>query len=84
MANNPHVLLLHSREVPGGINQGDDPEKELTQLHQIFDVLNRHPGKDSVQFVIYHRERVTRLDLPNITVDYSNGLMSELDSLLRY
>ncbi|MCX5997040.1 MAG: DNA polymerase III subunit alpha [Chloroflexi bacterium] len=64
------------------IKQSDNSEKDLSQLQQILDVLRRHPGKDYVQLVIRKDEEITRLDVPDLTVDYSAGLMHELSPVL--
>jgi DNA polymerase-3 subunit alpha len=64
------------------INQSDNSERDLSQLQQILGVLRRHPGKDNVQLVIRKGEEITRLDVPDLTVDYSAGLMHELSPVL--
>jgi DNA polymerase III alpha subunit len=64
------------------IKQSDNSEKDLSQLQQILGVLRRYPGKDNVQLVIRKGEEITRLDVPDLTVDYSAGLMHELSPVL--
>jgi DNA polymerase III alpha subunit len=64
------------------IKQSDDSEKDLSQLQQILSVLRRHPGQDNVQLVIRKGGEITRLDVPDLTVDYSAGLMHELSPVL--
>jgi DNA polymerase-3 subunit alpha len=64
------------------IRQGSDLKKDQDQLRQIIDILKKYPGKDSVQVAIHYQERITLLDLPDLTVDYGTELLSELTPLL--
>jgi len=41
-------------------------------------VLRRHPGNDSVQLAIRKGEEITRMEVPDIKVDYSDELLGEL------
>jgi hypothetical protein len=70
------------RKLVINIKQSDNSERDLLQLQQILGVLRRHPGRDNVQLVIRKGEEVTRMDVPDLTVDYSPGLMHELSPVL--
>ncbi len=64
------------------IKQSDNSEKDLAQLQQIFGVLRKHPGNDHFQLAIHKGETVTRLDIPDLAIDYSVNLMNELKPIL--
>jgi len=64
------------------ITQSNNAEKDLQQLEHIIQILRRYPGKDSVQFNIRSKEKVTKMELPQLKVDYSSGLTNELNSIL--
>ena len=70
------------RKLVINIKQSENSERDLSQLQQILGVLRRHPGKDNVQLVIRRGEEVTRMDVPDLMVDYSAGLMHELSPVL--
>jgi len=70
------------RKLVINIKQSDNSERDLSQLQQILGVLRRHPGRDNVQLVIRKGEEVTRMDVPDLKVDYSAGLMHELSPVL--
>jgi DNA polymerase III alpha subunit len=66
------------------LNQSSDTEQDRVYLQRIMEVLKRYPGKDSVQLAIRDRDRITRLDIPDIKIDYCNDLMKELNPILAY
>jgi DNA polymerase-3 subunit alpha len=66
------------------INQSENADRDLTQLQQIIDTLKQHPGNDSVQLAIREGEKVTRMEIPELKVDYCNGLMQDLNLILGY
>jgi len=67
----PRTLIIN-------IRQSDDSQKDLEHLQKLLGVLRRHPGIDSVQLAIRRGEEITRMEVPDIKVDYSDELMSEL------
>ncbi len=64
------------------LNQSNDTEQDRVYLQHILEVLKRYPGKDSVQLAIRDRGKITRLDIPDIKIDYCNELMKELNPIL--
>ena len=66
------------------LNQSSDTEQDRAYLQRIMEVLKRYPGRDSVQLAISDGDKVTRLDVPDIKIDYCNDLMKELDPILSY
>ncbi len=69
------------RKLVINITQSNDSEKDLEHLRQIMDTLRRYPGRDTVQLAIYKDDKMTRLDIPDIRVEYCNDLVSELAML---
>jgi DNA polymerase III alpha subunit len=67
----PRTLIIN-------IRQSDDSQKDLEHLQKVLGVLRRHPGIDSVQLAIRRGEEITRMEVPDIKVDYSDELLSEL------
>lgn len=66
------------RKLVINITQSDDSERDLQYFRQIMDTLRRYPGNDSVQLAIRRDDKVTRMDIPDISVEYCNDLVSEL------
>jgi len=60
------------------IKQSTDSQKDLEYLKDIMNILKKYPGKDSVQLAIWKGDRVTRLEIPDIKVEYCNGLFKEI------
>ena len=67
----PRTLIIN-------IRQSDDSQKDLEHLQKVMGVLRRHPGNDSVQLAIRKGEEITRMEVPDIKVDYSDELLGEL------
>jgi len=72
---NNHV---NPRKLVVNIKQSDDSQKDLEHLQKVLDVLRRHPGNDSVQLAIRRDDEITRMEVPDIKVDYSDELMRDL------
>jgi DNA polymerase-3 subunit alpha len=64
------------------IKQSDDSEKDLVHLQKIMGVLRRYPGQDSLQLAIHKGEAITRMDIPEVKIDYSIDLINELSPIL--
>jgi DNA polymerase III alpha subunit len=60
------------------ISQSDDSERDLDYFKKIMNVLRRYPGNDTVQLAIRKNDKVTRMDIPDIKVQYCNELVSEI------
>ena len=67
----PRTLIIN-------IRQSDDSQKDLEHLQKVMGVLRRHPGNDSVQLAIRKGEEITRMEVPDIKVDYSDELLGDL------
>jgi len=61
------------------ITQSDDSDRDLEYLKQIMNILHKYPGSDSVMLAIRKNDKVTRMDVPDIKVEYCNDLVSDLD-----
>ncbi len=80
--NNNHVSA--PRKLVINIQQSDDSEKDLEHLQHIMKVLEKYPGNDSVQLCIHRSNKITRMDLPGVKIDYCNDLMKELSLAIGY
>jgi len=67
----PKTLIIN-------IRQSEDSGKDLEYLQKVLEVLRRYPGNDSVQLAIRRGDEITRLEVPDIKIDYSDNLMAEL------
>ena len=74
-SKNNHVK---PRKLVVNIRQSDDSQKDLEHLQKVLDVLRRYPGNDSVQLAIRRGDEITRMEVPDIKVDYSEELMRDL------
>ena len=70
-APTPKTLVIN-------ITQSEDSERDLEYLAKVMEVLRRYPGKDAVQLSIRQDDKVTRLDIPDIRVEYCKDLIKEL------
>ncbi|MFA5078263.1 MAG: DNA polymerase III subunit alpha, partial [Dehalococcoidia bacterium] len=70
----PRTLIIN-------IRQSEDSRKDLEYLQKVLEVLRRYPGNDSVQLAIRRGDEITRLEVPDIKIDYSDNLMAELKML---
>lgn len=73
---------ISQKKLTINIKQSDNSEKDLDQLQQILGVLRKYPGNDHFQLAIHKGETVTRLDIPDLAIDYSANLMNELKPIL--
>jgi DNA polymerase-3 subunit alpha len=67
----PRTLIIN-------IRQSEDSQKDLEHLQKVMGVLRRYPGNDSVQLAIRRGDEITRMEVPDIKVDYSEELLREL------
>jgi len=67
-----------SRTLIINIRQSEDPQKDLEYLQKVLEVLRRYPGGDNVQLAISRGDEITRLEVPDIKIDYSDDLIVEL------
>lgn len=69
----------HPRKLAVNIRQSDDADKDLANLQMVMEILRKYPGLDSVELVIQKNKAVTRLDLPEVKIDYCNDLIKEIN-----
>ncbi|MFA5064971.1 MAG: DNA polymerase III subunit alpha [Dehalococcoidia bacterium] len=67
----PRTLIIN-------IRQSDDSQKDLEYLQKVLEVLRRYPGNDSVQLAIRKGDEITRMEVPDIKVNYCEELQNEL------
>jgi len=67
----PRTLIIN-------IRQSDDSQKDLDYLQKVMGVLHRYPGNDSVQLAIRRGDEITRMEVPDVKVDYCEELQNEL------
>ena len=71
----PRRLQLTLRET-------DDPQEDRARLMKVIGLLKASPGRDTVRLNIDVNGRVTKLDLPDITTDYSPDMRRRLAAVL--
>jgi DNA polymerase-3 subunit alpha len=74
--NGNHVAAPKSLVI--NISQSNDSDRDLEYLKHIMNILRRYPGNSSVQLAIRKDDKVTKLDIPDIKVEYCNDLVKEL------
>lgn len=74
-----HVPLAKNLTID--IHQSNNSDKDLFQLQQIIEILKRYPGNDNVQLIIHNERQTIKMEIPDLKIDYSNGLVKELNSL---
>ncbi len=60
------------------MKQSEDTAKDVAYLQRVMEILRRYPGKDSVQLAIHKDDKITRMDMPDVKIDYCNDLIKEL------
>ncbi|RPJ64104.1 MAG: DNA polymerase III subunit alpha [Dehalococcoidia bacterium] len=78
VSNGKSTYSAPPRKLTVNIKQSDNNEKDLAHLKKVIDILHKYPGKDSVQLAIYKNDKITRMDLPDLKIDYCNELIKEL------
>ena len=64
------------------INQTDEEEKDVEYLYKIISILKSYPGQDKVSLTVVSEDETTKLEMPEITINYCPELASELSSIL--
>ncbi len=70
------------RHIMIDINQSDDAEKDVKRLHKIIDILKSYPGQDRVTLTVVSDDEVTKLEIPETTIDYCPELAGELSGIV--
>ena len=63
------------------LNQTSDQERDTARLHRLIDTLKRFPGKDEVNLCVVNDDRVFKLRLSNISINYCPELHQRLVEL---
>ena len=66
------------------LNQSNDTEQDRVYLERIIGDIKKISGERQRTTGNTDRNKVTRLDIPDIKIDYCNNLMKELDPILIY
>jgi DNA polymerase-3 subunit alpha len=66
------------RKLTINMKQSEDTAKDVAYLQRVMEILRRYPGKDSVQLSIQKDNKITRMDMPDVKIDYCNELIKEL------
>jgi len=69
-----HVLI--------DINQSGDAEKDIERLHKIMGILRSYPGQDRVSLAVVSEDEVTKLEIPETTINYCPELAGELSKVV--
>lgn len=67
-----------TRKLAVNIRQSEDTDKDIANLQKVIEILRKYPGKDSVELFVQKNKTITRLDLPDVKIDYCNDLIKEL------
>ncbi|MBN1375215.1 MAG: DNA polymerase III subunit alpha [Dehalococcoidia bacterium] len=66
------------RKLTVNIKQSDNNEKDLADFQRVMEILRKYPGRDSVQLSIHKNDKITRMELPDLKIEYCNDLIKEL------
>jgi len=64
------------------INQTDETEKDVEYFYKIINILKNYPGQDKVSLSVVSEGEVTKLEMPEMTINYCPELASELNNIL--
>jgi len=78
VSNGKGNYVAPPKKLTVNIKQSDDDGKDVAYLQRVLEILRKYPGKDSVQLAIHKNEKVTRMDMPELRIDYCNDLIKEL------
>jgi len=70
------------RHVMIDVNQSGDADKDIECLHKIMDILKSYPGQDRVSLAVVGEDEVTKLEIPETTVNYCPELAGELNEVV--
>ena len=62
------------RRLRVNLTTSDDTNTDITRLRQLFNVLKQFPGQDKVYLTIVSGERTTKLEVPDLAIDYGPEL----------
>ncbi len=62
------------RRLKVNLTASDDTKTDITRLKQLFNVLKQFPGRDEVYLTIVSGEVTTKLEVPDLTIEYSPEL----------
>ncbi len=71
-----------SRRLVISISQTSDEAGDIAQLHGLVDTLRQFPGPDKVNLYVANDDKIFRLKLPNVSIDYCPELHKRLVELL--
>ncbi len=78
VSNGKSTYTAPPRKLTINIKQSEDTSKDVANLQKVMGILRRYPGKDSVQLAIQRNDKITRMDIPELKIDYCNELIKEL------
>ncbi len=64
------------------ISQTSDEAGDIAQLHRLIDTLRQFPGQDKVNLYVANDDKIFKLKLPNVSIDYCPELHKRLVELL--
>jgi len=64
------------------LNQTDNAEKDVERLHKIKTALLNYPGQYKVFLTVTSEDETTKLEMPEITINYCPELTNELNNIL--
>ncbi len=70
------------RHVIIDVSQSGDAAKDVECLRRIVDILKCYPGQDRVSLSVISDGELTRLEMPNLTIDYCPELAGELNEIV--
>jgi DNA polymerase-3 subunit alpha len=70
------------RRLKVNLTTTDNADTDIIRLRQLFNVLKQFPGQDRVYLIIVSGERTTKLEVPDITIEYSPELHRHLIDII--
>jgi len=70
-----HCLIIN-------LNQTDNADKDVERLHKIKTALLNYPGQCKVFLTVTSEDETTKLEMPEITINYCPELTNELNNIL--
>ena len=75
------IAPAQNRRLVISISQTSDEASDLTRLHKLIDTLREFPGRDEVSLSVANEEKIFRLKMSNIYVNYCSELHQRLIEL---
>ncbi|MEE8204599.1 MAG: DNA polymerase III subunit alpha, partial [Dehalococcoidales bacterium] len=69
------------RRLEISLSQSEDREGDIARFHRLIDTLRRFPGDDEVHLRLSNNDKISRLRLPHIAVNYCPELHQQLVAL---